>query len=326
MAERIVAILGTRFPDLAIEESVLARLGARIVAGPGDRRGSVVQVAGEAEVILAGTSPRFDADTLDGLPACRGIVRYGVGVESIDLAAAHRLGIRVARVPDYATEAVAVHALTMGLAGIRRLLQADAALRRGEWSFAELRPLRLPASLTAGVVGLGRIGLRVAELLRAVGFGRILTHDPIVDPPQWAVSVDLTDLLSQADLITLHAPPTPAGPLLGAGELALLRPGSVLVNTARGALIDPEALAEGLRRGRPTMAALDVFDPEPPELAPFGEVVEQLIVTPHMAWYTEETEQDLRLKAAEEAGRLLQSEEPLNPVVFQPLQTLLEGA
>lgn len=316
MSGPVVAILGTRYLDFAIEHEVLAPLGATFVSGAGSTSDDIVDVAGEADLILAGARPRFDATTQQRL-SCRAIVRYGVGVDSVDLEAAASLGRWVVRVPDYGTEAVALHAFTLALAGVRRLGEADRSLRVGGWGFAELRPLALPSSLTAGVVGFGRIGRRVAELFQGAGFGRLLAHDPFVEPHAAGVeAVSLERVIAESDVLSLHAPGPPDGtPLFDAARFATMRPGSVLVNTARGGLIDSNALVGALTAGRPRLAALDVFSPEPPDLDLFATVIDRMILTPHMAWYTEETEEDLRRKAAAEALRILSGEEPLHPVV-----------
>ena len=312
---KTVAILGTRYPDFSLEETVFASLDVRIVSGPGASSDEIVATAGDAEVIVAGSGPRFDAATLARL-RCTGIVRSGVGVETVDLDAARRAGIWVARVADYGTEAVALHAVALALAGVRRLVEADRATRGGGWGIAELRPLRAPSAQTAGVVGYGRIGRAVAGHLRALGF-RVLAHDPLVEIGDEVESVaELPDLLCRCDVVSLHVPGLPDGsPALGAAELALLPEGAVLVNTARGTLVDTPALVEGLRAGRPRVAALDVFEGEPLDPSVFAEVAGRVIMTPHMAWYTEESERDLRVKAAEEAGRLLRGERPRDVVV-----------
>ncbi|HSJ43978.1 MAG TPA: NAD(P)-dependent oxidoreductase [Euzebyales bacterium] len=167
--------------------------------------------------------------------------------------------------------------------------------------------------LTAGVVGHGRIGARVAQLLHAVGFGRVLAHDPHAPPDAAGVEPSgLHDLLATADVVTLHVPATDGTPLLDATRLALLRPGSVLVNTARGSLVDAPALAAALRRGAPAVAALDVHATEPPDLRVFDGVTDRLLLTPHMAWYAEESATELRRRAAEEAYRALVGDAPLH--------------
>lgn len=310
-----VAILGTRYPDFSVEQEILEPVGATIVAGAGATSDEIVELAGEAAVILAGSGPRFDAATIGRL-TCRGIVRNGVGVETVDLEAARAAGMWVARVSDYGTEAVAFHAVTLALAGSRRLLEADRRIRAGGWGFAELRPLHLPSALTAGVVGFGRIGRRVAELLTGLGF-QVVAFDPFatVDAPG-VRDVAFAELLATADVVSLHAPaPEDGSFLVGAAELASMRRGSVLVNTSRGALIDQSALVAALAEGRPGTAALDVFAHEPLAASVFADVSEHVVLTPHMAWYTEESERDLRVKAAHEARRLLAGERPRDVVV-----------
>jgi D-3-phosphoglycerate dehydrogenase len=310
---RHVAILGTRFPDFSIEEQVLASLRVVIRAGEGSSSDAIADEAGDAEVILAGSSPRFDAPTLKRL-SCSGIVRYGVGTDSIDLDTAARRGMWVAYVPDYGTESVSIHAVTLILAGLRRLVAADVLVKRGRWGLDRLRPLHAPSALTAGVVGCGRIGSRTATLLSALGF-RVLAHDPYSRTPDGAAERStLEALLHESDVVSLHASRhSGSEALIGRNEIAQMKPGAVLVNTARGSLIDPRALVDGLKEGRPGIAALDVYGDEPPAVSLFEPVIERMILTPHMAWYTEESEVDLRTRAAEEARRILIGEPPMNP-------------
>ena len=305
--------MGTRYPDLSIEEGILEPLGAEIVVGDGATPDAIVEQAADAEVILAGSRPRFDAATLERLHA-RAIVRYGVGTETIDLPAASEMGMWVAYVPDFGTEAVSVHALTLALAGVRRLIAADRIVRNGDWAFDDIRPLHLPSATTAAVVGLGRIGNRVAELFGGIGFS-VRGHDPFVQEfPNSIAAVSLREALA-CDVVSLHAPGRSDGsPLIGAAELSSMSPGSVLVNTSRGSLIDQDALIDGLRRGRPAIAALDVFANEPPDVRAFAAVEDRVIFSPHMAWYSEESEADVRTKAAYEAARLLRGQEPVNSV------------
>lgn len=317
-AQRVVAVLGTRYADFAIEESILGPLGVCLRTGSGASAPAVVDEAADAEVILAGSGPRFDAATLAKL-SCRAIVRYGVGTESIDLGAARELGIWVSRVSDYGTEAVATHAVAMALTAMRRLREADARVRDGSWGFAPLRPLHLPSAMTAGVLGAGRIGRHAAGQLAGLGF-RVIICDvaaPAEEQPG-TVRVAFDELIATSDVLSLHVPGAPDGSaLIDSDVIGQLKPGSILVNTARGSLIDQAALARGLAVGRPGYAALDVFDGEPPNLVMFEAVSDRLLLSPHMAWYTEESELDLRTKAAEEARRLLLGE-PGRDVVVHP--------
>jgi D-3-phosphoglycerate dehydrogenase len=310
-----VAMLGTRYPDLDIEESGFGGV-AEIVVGDGDSAESILEVASDAAVILAGNPPVFSPDVISQL-SCQAIIRSGIGVDTVDLSAAKDAGMWVVNIPDYGTDAVAFHALTLGVAGMRRLVAADAVVRRGEWGFLDLRPMRLPSSCTLGVVGFGRIGRRVTELFQGVGFGSVIAHDPFMTPEGQGVTAgSLDDVLSGADVVTLHAPPPDDGSaLIGARELALMRPGSTLVNTARGALIDSAALAASLAEGRPALAALDVFSSEPPDLSVFEAVLDKMIMSPHTAWYTEESQDDLRRKSVDEARRVLAGERPKSVIV-----------
>jgi len=309
------AIIGARWPDVELERGILGLSDDEIARDPGATREEILSAASDAEVILAGPRPLFDAATIDGL-RCRGIVRYGAGYDNVDVAAARQSGIEVAYVPDYGTEAVALHAVSLALALLRRLPEADRQVRAGGWDLAPLKPLHLPSVLTVGIVGFGRIGRRSAELFAGLGFGRILGYDDRIEvdaPPVEAAPLET--VLAESDIVSMHASGARDGtPVIGRKEIDLFRPGSILVNTARGSLIDPEALVSGLRANRPAAAALDVFDPEPADPGRFAEVIDQIIMTPHMAWYTEETERELRTKTAQEAKRVLDGKPVLHPV------------
>jgi D-3-phosphoglycerate dehydrogenase len=309
-----VAVLGSRYPDFSLEQEILGDV--TIVSAPGGTADEIVDVAGTAEIIIAGSLPKFTGEVLTRLPSLRAIVRAGIGVDNIDLAAAGAAGISVCNVPDYGTEAVAQHTLAMALAASRRLGEADRVVRDGGWGFDPLRPIHVPGEMTAGVVGFGRIGRRVAGLLLLVGFGRLLAHDPFTEPDAHGVQpATIEEILAQSDVVCLHAPAPPDRPLIGAEELALMKPGSVLVNTSRGALIDDAALAVALASGAPRVAALDVFTPEPPDLSTFEGVADRLLLSPHMAWYTEESQTEMRRKSAAEASRFLDGMPFRNPIV-----------
>jgi D-3-phosphoglycerate dehydrogenase / 2-oxoglutarate reductase len=310
-----VAILGTRYPDFRIEDSILGPHGVSLVAGDGASGDAIVEQAAGATVVLTGSGPRFDAATIQRL-SCLGIVRYGVGLETIDVEAAARAGMWVTNVPDYGTDAVALHTVSLMLAALRRLPRADHIVTSHRWGFEELRPLHAPAALTVGIVGFGRIGRRAAEMLQPFGFN-LVAFDTRLDPESMRPkvrSVTFEELIASSDVVTLHVPGNSDGSaLLGAAEIGRMKPGAILVNTARGSLIDAVALEAGLKKGTPGFAALDVYVEEPPG-RPFEGVGDKVLLTPHMAWYTEEAERDLREKAAREALRIIQGRAPRNPV------------
>lgn len=306
----VVAVLDTRYPDLSVEESVLAEADVDIIRNDASDAEAVMAV-GDADVIIVGSRARFTDAVLQAISA-RAIVRAGIGVDGVDLDAASLHGVRVSNVPDYGTEAVAQHALAAALAGTRRLVEANRMVASGDWGFMELRPMHLPSHQTAGVIGQGRIGRRVAELFHAVGFGRVIAHDPFVDGPYLDGAVGAAtfeEVVGESDVVSLHVPGGET-PLFDADVLGRMKQASVLVNTARGSLIDPVALAAALRAGAPRVACLDVFVPEPPDLEVFDGVMDRLILSPHQAWYTEESQADLRQKSAEEALRLIRGEAP----------------
>ena len=275
----------------------------------------VADQAGDADVLLNQYVP-ITAEVLDALPRCRLVVRYGVGVDNLDLEAATERGVWVANVPDYGRDEVADHTLALALALLRGVVVLDRSVRSGVWELAGARPLRRLATLTYGVVGCGAIGTAVAR--RAAGLGmRVLGHDVAQVPSGPPIErVELSELLEGADVVSLHAALTPASRhLIGKGALGRMRPTAFLVNTARGGLVDSAALLTALEAGELAGAALDVLEREPPDelgwrLARHPRVV----ATPHAAWYSEESIHTLKTEVAREALRVLEGGEPRSPV------------
>ena len=271
--------------------------------------------AGDADVLINQYAP-VTGEVLDGLPRCRLVVRYGVGVDNVDVRAAADRGVWVANVPDYGRDEVADHTLALALSLLRGVVLLDRTVHAGGWDLEPARPLRRLATLTWGVVGCGAIGTAVAR--RAAGLGmRVLGYDlPQVrsDPP--IERVPLAALLEGSDLVSLHAALTAESHhLMGAGALARLRPSAWLVNTARGGLVDGPALLAALDAGTLAGAALDVLEREPPDdlgrrLARHPRVV----ATPHAAWYSEEAFHTLKTEVAREALRVVEGEPPRSPV------------
>ncbi|RJQ25919.1 hypothetical protein C4565_07745 [Candidatus Parcubacteria bacterium] len=257
----------------------------------------------DAAVILAGVEP-YDSATLAQLPALRCISRCGVGVDAIDLPAARQHGVVVANTPGIPTEAVAELALAMFLALSRNLrLQANLMQAR-RW---ERTSAHLLAGQTIGLIGLGRIGQRVAQLCYAFN-ARVLAYDPLVEEPL-ARSLGVTlvsqeQLLREADIVSLHASRSAKQPvLIGVAELSLMKRGAILVNLARGDMVDEEALVEALRSGQLAGAGLDVFDTEPYQ-GPLCDF-EQVILTPHSATLTVETRAAMELQCVDNALQFL---------------------
>jgi D-3-phosphoglycerate dehydrogenase len=275
----------------------------------------VAAQAGGADVLINQYVP-ITAAVLDALPRCRLVVRYGVGVDNVDLEAATERGLWVANVPDYGRDEVADHTLALALALLRGVVALDRSVRDGTWDLDPARPLRRLATLTWGVVGCGAIGTAVAR--RAAGLGmRVLGYDlPTVRSQAPIERVPLEALLEEADLVSLHAALTPdTHHLVGAAALARMRPTAHLVNTARGGLVEEAALLAALDAGTLAGAALDVLEHEPPDelgwrLARHPRVV----ATPHAAWYSEEAFHTLKSEVAREALRVLGGGAPRSPV------------
>jgi D-3-phosphoglycerate dehydrogenase len=313
-----VAVVGTRYASLDIEEQALAPLGATLVSGWGGDEAELVRLCRGCAVAMAGNPPQFTRAVLAALPELRGIVRSGIGVDSIDLRAAAELRKVVANVPDYCLDEVSTHAASLVLALNRRLLECDRIVRGGGWSFDALRPLESAPDETAGIVGLGQIGRRVARKLGAFGF-RLLGYDPYITQAQVAdlgvAMVDLDALLAESDYVTLHSPLTrETRHLIGAPQLARMKRTACLINTARGALVDEAALMAALEEGTIRGAGLDVLEQEPPARTSPLLRHPRVLLTPHTAWYTERAERELRRKSVEEAIRILRGEAPLHPV------------
>jgi len=253
----------------------------------------------EAAVILAGVEP-YDSATLAQLPALRCISRCGVGVDAIDLVAARQRGVAVAITPGIPTEAVAELALAMFLALSRNLRRQANLMQARRW---ERTTTHLLSSRTVGLIGLGHIGQRVAQLCLAFK-ARVLAYDPLADAARarglGVALVDREQLLREADIISLHASRSPDHPvLIGPAELAVMKRGAILINLARGEMVDEGAVVEALNLGRLAGAGFDVFGEEPYH-GPLCDF-EQVILTPHSATLTLETRASMELQCVENA-------------------------
>ena len=310
--QRVVAI-DDGYASYDQEIALLAEAGAAFEVAP--CRGSVdaaIASTREADVVLVRESP-LPRQAIEAMQRCRAIIRYGIGVDNIDQAAASERHIRVANVPDYGTEEVATQTVALALAVVRRLRLHDAELRAGRWSTGVLQPMHRLRGATLGLVGYGRIARRTHEMLAGFGFARTLVSDPSHQPPEGTEGTDVDTICREADLISLHAPLTAATRhIVDARRIALMRPTAVLVNTARGGLVDLDALASALAERRILGAGLDVFEHEPPDPAHPIFRLDNAVLTNHIGWYSEEAMRDLQRKAAEEVVRVLRGEAPLH--------------
>ena len=306
-----VVVTPHRFVDLEPERSTLGPLGAEVVAATTVEE--LDRLAPSAEALLVTSFVTIGGDLIRRLDNCRAIVRYGIGVNEVDLAAATSAGIPVGNVLDASVREVADHTVMLALACLRRLPETSAAVIAGKWDVSPMRGARRLSTLTAGILGLGRIGTAVACRLEAFGM-TIVGYDPYVDESPFP-RLDLDEVLGCADLVCVHLPLTAeTRGLLSDDKLGLLGPGAVVVNVARGGIIDEAALARRLGDGTLWGAGLDVFAEEPLPSAHPLRTAPHLLMTPHAAWYSVESGRDLQWGAAAQVARALRGER-LDPVV-----------
>jgi D-3-phosphoglycerate dehydrogenase len=315
-AEPRVIVAGGTFRDLEPERRILGPIGAEIVDANRLERDEVVALAQDADALMTDYFV-VDADVVAALERCRVICRYGIGVDKVDVEAATRAGIVVTRVPEYCIGELADHTIALLLAVVRRIVRYDASVRAGQWKWDSPGVRRL-AGATLGILGIGRVGSAVAARAKPHGL-RIVAYDANQTDEEvrarGAEPVPFERLLGEADIVTLHAPLTPeTRGLIGRAELARMKPGAILVNTARGGLVDQDALVEALRSGGLGGAGLDVVASEPPAAGDPLLSLENVVLTPHAGHFSEESLQQVQTEAAEEVLRALTGEPLLNAV------------
>jgi D-3-phosphoglycerate dehydrogenase / 2-oxoglutarate reductase len=293
-----VVITDCDHPDVATERRIFGRAGLDVELADCRTEDDVIAAGRDAVALLTQYAP-VTARVLAGLPRCRAVGRYGTGVDNIDVGAARAAGVSLVSVPDYALEEVANHTVALILAVTRGVVRLDAAVHGGHWDFRRAGRLRRASAQQLGVVGLGHIGAAVARRALALGYA-VAGYDPVSSAPSGVRAVPLDEVLAGSDIVSLHVPLTEVTRrMMDDAAFARMRPGSVLVNTARGGLVDTAALARALDSGRLAGAALDVLDPEPPEAGDPVLADDRIIVTPHAAFYSEESLAELKRRVAE---------------------------
>ena len=318
-----VVITDNVFDSVDPQRQVLARVGAELVVGQCKTVEEVVALADDADAMMNTYFGPVGGAVMDGLERCRVIVRYGIGVDTIDIPAATAHGIMVANVPGFCLDEVSDHAMALLLAIARRLGIYIHGTRAGRWQVMEGRPMYRVRGSTLGLIGFGQIPRAVVPKAKASGLV-ILAHDPYVPAEvvreHGVEPVGLDDLLARSDYVSIHAPSTPqTRHMIGADALAKMKPRAALINTARAALVDTAALVEALDAKQIAAAGLDMveddkaFGPDHPLTR-----MPNVILTPHAAFLSEESLHDLQTTAAEEVVRVLEGGVPkawLNPEV-----------
>lgn len=313
-----VVVTDYTFPDLAAERKAADAAGAEFVAGQCRSEADVAELVRDADVVAVQFAP-FGAAAAQAVKPGATIIRYGVGYNNIDLAAASEAGLKVGYVPDYCADEVADHTAASILALLRKLVALDASVRQGEWeAVAVSKPLKPFAQTHVGFFGMGQIGRAVLARLGGFGF-RFMVSDPGLDAESASdlgvTLVDAETLLRTADIVTLHAPATAETTgFFNAERLARMQSHAMIVNTARGQLIVEADLAQALKDGVIAGAALDVFEAEPlPADSPLR-AAPNLLLSPHAAWYSDAAIARLQQLVAEDIARALSGQAPRKPV------------
>jgi D-3-phosphoglycerate dehydrogenase len=316
----IVLVTDHGFPSIDLQRRVIESAGFNLEAvNPICKtEQDVIQSAGRADVLLVQWAP-ITRRVFEALPNVRGVVRYGIGVDNIDVQAAKELGRMVSNVPNYCQEEVSDHAVSMILSLARRIPQDDSQIKHGGWGIGPFLPIPAFADLTFGLIGFGSIARKVSEKAKPFRF-RQIASDPVVPAEVFAKHgverVELDTLLRTADILSLHCPLLPdTRHMIKAESIARMKAGSILVNTARGLLVNEADLVAALKAGKIGGAGLDVFEKEPLAADSPLRSLPNVILTSHAASVSTRAVEQLQIQAAEAARDILLGKRPVGALV-----------
>jgi D-3-phosphoglycerate dehydrogenase / 2-oxoglutarate reductase len=309
-----VLITDRAWPDCSIERDVLKSVGAEVVEAPRTDEQTLISLARDADAIGTNWAP-VTANVIRAASRCKTVARFGIGLDNISVPTATGLGIPVTNVPDYCVSEVSDHALALLLAAARNVAFFHARTKAGEYNLSAGPPMRRLSGMTLGLIGFGHIARALFPKARALGMTVIANTRRLDDCGTGCTMVPLDELLVRSDFVSLHAPLTDSTRHMISGpQLARMKPTAWLINTSRGGLIDNAALEAALAAGRIGGAALDVFEPEPPDLSDALYKNERVIVTPHAAFVSAESLHELRLRASRQIADALEGKRPANVV------------
>jgi D-3-phosphoglycerate dehydrogenase len=320
MAGYRVVVTEDLFDKYEEETAVLSAVDAELVVFDCKNKEQLIEAVQDAHGVLMHTKMQIDAEVVAQMRCCRVISRYGIGYDNIDVEAATRAGIWVARVTEYgAEEDVADQAIALLMACIREVCYKNRRIREGAWNIKAERKSNRIKGKTLGIIGHGNIGSSLHRKLSCIGLGGILVCDPykqqqrIID--QGGQPVDLDRLLEESDYVSIHVPLSrETHHLIGEREFALMKPGAILINTSRGPVVDEAALCRALEESRIRSAGIDVFEEEPlPEHSCLRRL-DNVILSDHTGYYSEESLVELKTKAARNVAEVLRGGRPLYPL------------
>jgi D-3-phosphoglycerate dehydrogenase len=300
------------------EENEFKRIGAELVLAQVKEEDDLIRVCQEADGLI-NQYALLTRRVLENLPKCKVISRYGVGLDPVDIKAATDLGIIVANVPDYCVNEVADQTVSMLLALIRKTVFFDQKVKSGQWDFRQGRPIHHIRGKTLGLVGCGRIGLEVAKRIFSFGVS-VVAFDPYIQKIRRGIRLtDLDTVLKESDFISIHCPLNEATRhLIGEKEFQKMEKKPLIINTSRGPIIDESALIQALAKGQISGAGLDVLEKEPPDPENALLRMENVILSPHVGFYSEESIHELKRRAAKVVSAVLLGKWPktvVNPEV-----------
>ena len=317
MPRPLIAVTDSPFPSLDPAKAALARIDPELRVANSASAEDILAVGRDADAILV-TYAKLPGELLRQFRRCKAIGRFGLGVDNIDIAAAAELGITVTYVPDYCMQEVSDHTMALLLALARKVPQSNALVQAGRWDMPAVVPIHRLAGRVLGLVGFGNIPRALAPKAKAFGL-RVVAHDPYVSQHALAAAgvegMSFDRLLEISDFVSIHAPLLPATRgLFNADVFRKMKQGACLINTARGPLVDEDALLAALDSGRLAGAALDVVavEPLPKQSRLIGR--DNVVLTPHTGFYSVEALNELQTKCAADVARVLSGEKPVYPV------------
>ncbi|RKX69686.1 MAG: C-terminal binding protein [Spirochaetes bacterium] len=313
-----VAVTDDRYESYKEENEVLSELGITVEVHNFTNAEEAKAVLKDADAVLVNLFP-LTKDIIDSMESCRVIVRYGVGYDNVDVDAATAKGIWMSRVPDYSLEDVSDHALALLLSSVRKIAYKDRQVRSGKWNLHKDWPAFRIAGKTLGLVGFGAISRVLYRKVAGLGLDKVLIYDPYVPAADikklGGTPAGLNEVVSQSDFISIHAPLTKETEgIIGSKEFAAMKENCILVNTSRGPLINEEALYQALKSGRIAAAGIDVFNSEPLIASSPLRSLENITLTDHAGWYSEESIVELKTKVARNVLSVLKGGKPVYPV------------